>query len=147
MITISRTDQLLINANSSEATDFEQYPSIEFDTSCPHVPFGFVRVVRANLNNCETADKFWASCIAADKQIDCVVATIEEFQLARLASVIKVLRDDLARVNIKEIVDFPALEKIQECFSLEKGCKYCCGRILLIKTKDEAIYVHWHRES
>jgi hypothetical protein len=148
MITVSRTDKILIDANFPEVTElFEQCASVEFDTSCPHVPFGFVKVVRARLNNSETPDRFWASCIASDQQIDCVVATIEEFQPPRLASLTKVLREDLARVDVRETVDLPALEQIQECFALENGCKYCGGKILLIKTKIEAFYVHWHRES
>lgn len=143
-----RTDPLLIDANFPGAIERSvDIVSTDIDISCSHVPFGFVRVARADLREGETPDTFWAACIASDQLLELLTATVREFPTARLDEIFKVIYDDLARVGCRETIDLPIPDQFLECFTLENACKACCGNLLLLRTKARAFYVHWHRES
>jgi hypothetical protein len=145
MRTTERFDQILLHSSSTEEiSHLEHCEKLEVDTSCAHVPIGFVALARSVDANARP-DEFWSSCIATDKFIDPVAAKIEALSSASVEEIFQCIRQDLARVIKAETVSFPS--KIEECFALLDGCASCCGQVLLIKTNQEVIYVHWHRES
>jgi len=117
----------------------------EIDTSCAWVPFGFVHLVKKTLRREEDARDFWASCIGGDELVDPLPATLVRLGANRLTSILHVMRQDTLRVG--EEVSLEDAVEWSESFRLNGACSYCCGAVLLLRSRSEAAYVHWHRES
>ena len=115
------------------------------NTSCSHVPFGFVRIWRAALQGEEAADRFWADALGADESLDLLPATVKELEASRLQGILSALCSDLARVESPAVV--MPVPQVMERFAVEAACNGCCGQVLLLHSSNEAMYVHWHRES
>ena len=146
MRTGSRLAEILVNA----AALSDRMPPIdiiqtEVDTSCPHVPFGFVRSIRLSLVAGQEPDQFWSYAISTDELLDPLSAEIQTLDLSKLGSVVATIHKDLARVGSEQDVEVSMSPA--ECFSVEKACQHCSGRVLLLRYANEANYVHWHRES
>ncbi len=142
----NRGDNILLYATLPNGTNIEgKSESIEIDTSCSYVPFGFVYITRVKLGPQVTPDAFWSSCIAADSLIDTLTARIEPGTSGPLENILEVIRSDLTRVSGLERANFPT--DVVECFTLIDGCRYCCGRVLLLQSQRDCYYIHWHRES
>jgi hypothetical protein len=141
-----RTDKILLLATEAKLCEINP-PSLQLDidTSCPHVPFGFIRVSQAKVSSSDEADLFWANCVSGDQFVDLAGASVEEKSTFSILSIVDVAKTDISRVGADQTIEFP--KNIDECFIVENGCDYCCGRILLIKAESHAFYIHWHRES
>ncbi|HVK93246.1 MAG TPA: hypothetical protein VM571_00800 [Noviherbaspirillum sp.] len=117
----------------------------EFDTSCPYVPFGFVRIAQERLDKVVESEKFWGACLAADSCIDLLPATIRLVQEKVVRDVFRLVEQDLERVNLKKKITFP-LEG-SDWLEVESACKHCGGHVLLARSSTDVFYLHWHRES
>jgi hypothetical protein len=117
----------------------------EFDTSCPYVPFGFVRTISVPKNKIDSEEEFWGQCLSTDENLDLLTAEIVELDGKRVADIVNVIAADISRVGKSH--EMKSFDPKDICLSVENSCKYCCGSVLLGSTSEEFIYVHWHRES
>ena len=141
-----RTDKILLLAIEAQLIESNlPLPQLDVDTSCPHVPFGFVRVFQTQILSPNEADLFWAGCVSSDQLVDLAGATIEVISTSSIRSIIDVAEADISRTLTNQIIEIP--NNIDECFTIENDCDSCCGRVLLIKAGNHAFYIHWHRES
>lgn len=138
-------DLLVKAAQPARADEFRDQRKDEVDTSCPHVPFGFVLVRRLAMPAADSPDDFWSYCLATDQNIDVLPASIQSLDSTRLNGVSSVVDGDLARVGNR--MDLRWLFDPVECFVVSGGCSSCGGQVLLVRTAEEAAYLHWHRES
>lgn len=141
-----RTGKILLLATEAKLSEINP-PSLQLDidTSCPHIPFGFIRVSQEKVSSSDEADLFWANCISGDQHVDLVGVSVEEKSTSLVSSIVDIAKTDISRVGADQTIELP--KNIDECFIVESGCDYCCGRILLIKAENHAFYIHWHRES
>ncbi len=136
---------MLLCATTQETINvWDERTIVEIDTSCSYVPFGYVRMEKVRLTSQQLPDAFWASRLATDNTIESFSTNIEVTNLSQLNDVFDVIREDLIRVGKAKEIDLP--NKIDECFDVY-GCHACCGRVLLIRSDQDAFYLHWHRES
>lgn len=117
----------------------------EVDTSCPWVPFGFVRMIKRIWSIDEDPRDFWAACIGKDEMLDLLAANLVAMDFHQLKSVFQVMVQDVRRVG--ESMTYPNIEDGAECWRLTNGCSCCFGAILLMRFYSEIFYIHWHRES
>lgn len=117
----------------------------EVDTSCPWVPFGFIRMIKRSWNNGEDPRDFWAACIGKDEMLDLLSANIIPTDFHQLKSIFQLMVQDTRRVG--ESMILPNIEEGVECLRLTNGCSCCFGAVLLMRFFSEIFYIHWHRES
>jgi hypothetical protein len=141
-----RLISILVNAaGPADPRGIDGLSKTEFDTSCPHVPLGFVRVWRMRLPPDETPDQFWSYCLVSDEHLNVLSASVKELDSSRLRALFETIQSDLARVG--EVCIFAWLSEVKECLTVDAACDCCCGKVLLVRCHQEAIYAHWHRES
>ena len=145
MSTSERFMHVLAQSVQSSGSWREAISRVQVDTSCPYVPFGFVRIWRSPLRGEEAADTFWAHALGADESLELLPATVKELETSRLQGILSAVCSDFARVDAPPLV-IP-VSQVMECFAVEAACNGCCGQVLLLLSPGEAMYVHWHRES
>lgn len=147
MSTEDRLAEILLKAMAPlEEERFRQAEQREIDTSCPHVPFGFVRTGTLSLSVGQQPDEFWAYAISVDQFLDPLSAKIEALSSSRLEPIFATIRLDLARIGETDMfAGCPTLPV--EVFSVERACQHCSGQVMLMRYSDKATYLHWHRES
>lgn len=147
MDTEDRFSELLLRAlTPSDGARPKRMEDRSVDTSCPHVPFGFVRTMSMQLAAGHEPDEFWAYAVSQDDFVDPLTATIQSLDVSRLKAVFTTIRKDLERVGGQEAVAEFGESPVQ-ALAVERGCQHCCGQVLLMRYTDTANYVHWHRES
>lgn len=118
---------------------------IEVDTSSSRVPVGFLEVSTGSLCPGEAPDSFWARCLGLDSHVDVCSEKIQTEEQPKLDEIFTLIFSDLRNVNAQEAFELPV--HIQESFALLNCCEFCCGSVLLLRTINQAYYIHWHRES
>lgn len=136
-----RTDQILLHAVEPPSAGSERVVSrVEVETGS-----GYVRVLQNTVASRHELDTFWASCLSADQSIEPVRARIEAADPAHLQGILESIRRDLVLVESVATIDL--MTPVDECFRVINGCEHCFGHVLLLSSRANAVFIHWHRES
>ena len=125
------------------------------DTVCPTIEEGHVLSLSAKIENVDSVDQFWSACLSVDVDVDILSTKRKVVEEAQIKEMYESINKDLQkartmasrslRAAYSESLEIPS--NIQECFSLEKYCFRCKGKILLVRNADSVFYVHWHRRD
>ncbi|WP_143012495.1 hypothetical protein [Variovorax sp. EL159] len=136
-----RIDQILLQAVEPPSAGSDRVLSrVEVETAS-----GYVRVLQNAVSSRHELDTFWASCLSADQSIEPQRAQIEVTEPSRLHGILETIRRDLAGAGSVAMINF--LTPIDECFRVVNGCERCFGHVLLLSSRANAVFIHWHRES
>jgi len=136
-----RTDQILLHAAEPPSAGSHRVASrVEVDTGS-----GYVHVLQNTVASKHELDTFWASCLSADQSIEPVRAQIEAADPARLQGILESITRDLA--GVASVATINLLMPVDECFHVINGCEHCFGHVLLLSSRGNAVFIHWHRES
>lgn len=141
MSTTHRTNQILLHAAEPPSAGSDRVLSrVEVQTAS-----GYVRVLQNTVASKHELDTFWASCLSADQSIEPLRAQMEATDPTCLHGILETIRRDL--VGVQSVATINLLTPIDECFRVINGCEHCFGHVLLLSSRANAVFIHWHRES